>query len=120
MSCLFDALSRRLVNCSSKRLRQLLAHFERRNPVMPNGMSFAENIAPTTLESYYRWISNESSWGGALEIAAFCQLFRVRVEVVTVPSNKTIQFQPFPMRRDEPPPARTVRLVWNGYHYWAM
>lgn len=111
MSCLFDALAMYVKDCSSNKLRQILADVERQNPVLPNGLSFAQNIAPTPLDAYHQWISNPKSWGGALEISVFAMLFRTNVQVQMLHQNKTIVFSPATQVH------KSLIITWDGHHY---
>ena len=98
-------------DCSSNKLRQILADVERQNPVLPNGLSFSQNIAPTPLDAYHQWISNPKSWGGALEISVFAMLFRTNVQVQMLHQNKTIVFSPATQVH------KSLTITWDGHHY---
>lgn len=111
MSCLFDALSSHVRGCTSNKLRQLIAEYERRNPVMPNGLTFEQNISPTSLKRYYQWISKTDSWGGALEVSVFAMLFNVNVQVIMLHHGKSIVFSPAVK------PKQYIVIKWDGSHY---
>jgi hypothetical protein len=64
-------------------------------------------------EEYVSNMRNSSTWGGAIEIKAFCELYRIAVEVRVRSTQKTIFFQP---SRLATVPSR-IRIEWQGCHY---
>ena len=94
MSCLFDSLSV-FVNKSSAELREEIVEFIRRGKELVEGLPTDTLVRFTegqTLQEYTSRMSTRSAWGGAIEIKAFCELYRKIVVVHFV--NKTIEFLP--------------------------
>ena len=97
MSCLFNSLSRFTPGVSSVELRQkicdflLLDNLEKYN--IPETCSIeSSDIKPSdvaeiegmTLVQYVSKMRSPSTWGGALEIAAFIRLYNKNVEVLNI------------------------------------
>jgi hypothetical protein len=125
MSCLFNSLVKFTPGITSIELRQkicdflLLDNLEKYN--IPNTCSIEEHdIKPSdvaklegmTLEKYVSKMRSPSTWGGALEIAAFVRLYNKNVEVINIrdSSNKPIEFVVLGN-------TTKVSISWNGGHY---
>lgn len=66
-----------------------------------------------SLENYISTMRNEAVWGGAIEIKAFCDMYRVGVEVFITYTQKSVFFYPSTPRD---PPLFT-RIEWTGNHF---
>lgn len=124
MSCLFNSLSKFIPDISSSELRQkicdflLLDNLEKYNIV--NTCSLESDIKPSdvtslegmTLGEYVAKMRSPSTWGGALEIAAFIRLYNMNVEVVNIrdKNSKPIEFVVLGN-------TTKVKISWNGGHY---
>ena len=110
MSCLFNSLSR-FVDLDAAGLRAEICNFILANAgsLMP-GLD-AQTLLGMPLLTYVRRMQKPSTWGGAVEIQAFCQRFDAEVEVVNIRDGR----QPQPDSKtngtkDEANPTR--RSVW--------
>lgn len=125
MSCLFNSLSRFTPGVSSNDLRQKICDYLSKDSLeqfnIPNTCSVESNeIKPSdvakleemTLEKYISKMRLPSTWGGALEIAAFVRLYNMNVEVVNIRDRggKPIDFI-------VPGNTIKVKISWNGGHY---
>jgi hypothetical protein len=125
MSCLFNSLSRFTPGTNATELRQKICDFLLLDNLgkynIPNTCSIEhDEIRPSdvaklegmTLEQYVSKMRSSSTWGGALEIAAFMRLYNKNVEVVNIrdSSNKPIEFVVLGN-------TTKVRISWNGGHY---
>lgn len=65
-----------------------------------------------TLREYVAKMRSPSTWGGALEIAAFIRLYNMNVEVVNIrdKNSKPIEFVVLGN-------TKKVRISWDGGHY---
>ena len=138
MSCLFNTLSP-FVHITSKELRDNICSYIKTNPkifddipvedsVMWNGEDFKD------LKSYIKHMKKSSSWGGAIEIKAFCNMYNKVVIVrdqcggVRKKKNK-VEFLPngyvknkidivkdgYSLKLSYP---QKIKIKWNGGHYW--
>ncbi len=125
MSCLFNSLSKFTPGVDSMELRQNICDFllqdnlEKYN--IPNTCSIEESdIKPSdvaklegmSLEKYVSKMRLSSTWGGALEIAAFIRLYNKNVEVINIRDkmSKPIEFV-------VPGNTTKIKISWNGFHY---
>ena len=125
MSCLFNSLSRFTPGTTSSQLRQRICDYlaldslgEMNIPgtcsiesteIKPSDVAKLEGM---TLEQYIAKMRLTSTWGGALEIAAFIRLFNTNVEVVNIrdKNKKNIEFVVSGN-------TTKVKISWNGGHY---
>ena len=70
----------------------------------------SENI---DLEQYIQSMRMSDTWGGAIEIKAFCELFQVPVKVEIESDKRQIEFLPSRMRHGQ----KTIFISWNGSHF---
>ena len=121
MSCLFDTLATFIPGIDSSTLRHMICQYLKRDPVIFDDMRVS-SIMPIediqnkslirTLEEYVDWMSQITTWGGAVEIKCYCDIF---LESVCVEhANKTIEFYP----RKSHEVTGIVRCIkYNGRHY---
>jgi len=116
MSCLFDSLST-FVDINSTHLRRVIVEYLRSNPSLVENVSFHEMLSWDNIPhgDYLDTMSSTSTWGGAIEIQAFAQLFNIQVTVSVRGSSKPIEF--VPTGRDVEPRLRTVCIHWTGNHF---
>ena len=120
MSCLFDSLSHYIENVSSHELRSMVTEYLEKDPVFFEELDNHGRLSSLlkyedprfSLASYVQSMKQDSTWGGAIEIRAFCELFQVRVVVRIYSNEKTIEF--FPQNKD---PHHTVEIGYTGNHY---
>jgi len=126
MSCLFDSLSR-FVGDDSFTLRQKICDYLATNPML-----FGDVTAASAMEwdgvpanDYIQRMRSTSTWGGAIEIKAFCNLYNMNVIVENIRDNRrndnnTIDFTPEPEDgngNDNSCGRRGARITWSGGHY---
>jgi len=90
MSCLFRALGLQ-VGVETQLLRQQIANYleadlpltpaEEQGPLRTFVLGEMDGTARATPAGYLRWVRQPSSWGGELEIQAFCELYKLSVRV---------------------------------------
>ena len=137
MSCLFNTLSP-FIDISSKELRDNICSYIKTNPnifddipvedcVMWTGENFKD------LKGYVKHMKKHSSWGGAIEIKAFCNMYNkiVIVRDKTGSSKKSgrVEFLPNGHTKDKIKVVKSgnsltlsypekIKIKWNGGHYW--
>ena len=126
MSCLFNSLSRELqykniYSISSYELRQEACNYLHHDFPIISGMSTHE-LLNITHGNYSKYISNmrrDNTWGGAIEIQAICNIFKVRVIVVNIRNRfrngREIEFLPVHENY-----SNTLKITWSGGHYEPM
>ena len=116
MSCLYRALSRFHNNINTDQLRQLLCNYLQSNPTL-GGMKASDSILHEkniSLQQYVNQMRNNSEWGGAIEIKAYCDIFSRNVSVKSLPNNKNIEFL------SEKKSNILDKIYWTGGHYEAI
>lgn len=115
MSCLFDSLSYFITNIDSQRLRSMIVNYLSTNPKLIEDNKFSDLLIfedqPVSLENYIQNMSDHNTWGGAIEIKAFADMFNVRILVNVIQTGKQIEFLP------KNPFTSTICLLYTGNHY---
>lgn len=137
MSCLFRALSAHTWNVDTEELRQKICDYLVRDPSISGAPAsfwvwadksrgnedYTETIAKRYLDRYVNEMRRSSTWGGAIEIISFCQMYRARICVYDIRrrnGNNAVYFQP---GRDAVREGDTVEswpmyaIQWSGGHY---
>ena len=117
MSCLFDTLSN-FVDLNSNELRQNICNYLSENPRILEDTSAKEFImwngeGHSSLETYINNMRGSSTWGGAIEIKAFCNMYNMDVNVHDTRGGKHI-INFIDEGRNRP----LIDINWNGGHYW--
>ena len=111
MSCLFNSLAR-YVNKTPTELRKEITEYLQTNPCLLDDVKADDVIKWTeqkSLESYTQEMFKEQTWGGCIEIKAFCDLYKMNVTVRY--RNKTIEI----VTKE---PTKTVHINYTGGHYF--
>ena len=113
MSCLFDSLSK-FTTHSSNDLRRHIVSYLRTNPKLMDETTFEELMKweETDSGSYINEMSGESTWGGAIEIKAFVNMFQVNVNVHIPMIQKIFEFKYEQENND-----KYVNILWTGNHF---
>lgn len=118
MSCLFDTLSIH-VGLTSQELRDNICNYLKDNPKMFDEVT-AENYVNWNdegygdLQAYISRMRSSGSWGGAIEIKAFCNMYNKHINVHDVRGRgNVINFVD-----DERSNRQLLNINWNGGHYW--
>lgn len=128
MSCLFNSFSsfQNVVNKdNSLAIRQKICDYIATNPILfddINANTIIEWETNMNLQDYVKNMRSTFTWGGAIEIKCFCEIYNCNVEVVNIrseggitlltrnilfQSSKNLDLEPFPL----------IRISWNGGHY---
>lgn len=116
MSCLFRSLSYFITNVGTDELRYIITDYISKDPILippSTRLSTILAIDKISLEKYKNEMKKSSTWGGAIEIKAFCELFRIKVFVHVLRENRYIEFIPSKWNNE----SREIKISWNGYHY---
>ncbi len=117
MSCLFDSLSKFTTHSGSD-LRQHIVSYLRTNPTLMENITFEELMTwdNQDVHVYTDQMSQEQTWGGAIEIKAFVDIFKVNVHVHIPSLQKIVEFQ----CPSEQIATHCIHLLWTGNHYVPM
>lgn len=115
MSCLFNSFSA-LVGQPAQEIRGKLCDWLATDPLLMDDLSasavaFIESGQP--LDTYVARMRSSSTWGGAIEIRAFVQLWKRPVRVWAIRSKRWIEFPCIDGGSE-------CRLSWTGGHYEPM
>lgn len=115
MSCLFKSLSAPL-SVNTDELRRIIVSYLSTNPPLLDDLKAADiiqfNELGMSLSQYTRHMSDAQSWGGAIEIKAFCDLFKCNVTIHVLYTRKTFTFE-----TSRGPPKYNIHIVYNGNHF---
>lgn len=117
MSCLFRSLSAFVNLVSEDELRQIVCNYLDQNPKMMDDMSLNDilNIDNVETADYVRNMRNTSTWGGGIEIKAFCEIYNVGVVVRIKQTGRDVVFKPSSM--ENATVLNAVVIEWTGNHY---
>lgn len=115
MSCLFESFTSFISNISHEELRHIICEYLLQNPVMYDSMKASDSIWDdnNSLKSYVDNMRLTSTWGSALEIKAFCNIFNA--SVVLKYNGKFIDFHPISGNSKF-----TIVLGYTGDHYYPI
>ena len=65
------------------------------------------------MDNYINMMKRTSTWGGAIEIKAFCNMYNHNVNVVDTKTGRIINFLPNTTKY-----SNEITINWNGGHYW--
>lgn len=118
MSCLFDSLSF-FTQHNSRELRTKVVSYLSTNPVLMNDATFEEIMKWEESDNgrYLQSMDLDSTWGGAIEIKAFVNLFNVNVFVHIPHVKNIVEFVRDEQRKDYFP---TVHILWTGNHFVSL
>ena len=108
-SCLFSSIgylvdTKNFSETTSMQYRQLLVNYLDETTI-PDG------ILELPKEEYIKSIQNPNTWGGAIELKLFSDLYQVEIASVDVQSNRVDIFG-----QDKNYPQR-IYVIYNGVHY---
>lgn len=113
MSCLFDSLAP-AVGLHPWVLRRAIAAYLKTDPKLLEDIKATDIISWTEgqdLQSYANRMAQSNTWGGAIEIRAFCELFEMNVIVHVLYTG----YQ-FPVETSKIP-RKIVHIRYDGIHF---
>lgn len=114
MSCLFNAVATPFPNCDGRCLRARVCAY-----LKDNARLFDDDVYVVD-DTYLATMARSTTWGGAIELKACCNMFNmyIDVRVVNATPPSTIRFAPGICARDTYNHAPHALVVqWNGTHY---
>lgn len=112
MSCLFNSLSH-FVPETSIIIRQKICNYLESNNKIIDGLE-TKDILNMESRNYIKDMRNSSTWGGAIEIQAACNIWKMSVIVHDIRgvTRKKICFLPIATEI-----TKTINISWSGGHY---
>ena len=110
MSCLFNSLSR-FIPESSFDIRQKICDYLEANHKIMDGIETTDILSMES-NHYIQKMRNTSTWGGAIEIQAACNLWNMSIIVHNIRDGGQIIFVPITSEI-----LNTIHITWNGGHY---
>jgi hypothetical protein len=114
MSCLFDSLSHFVDNMNSQQMRHLIVNYLSTNPTLMDGILFNQILEwdQQNSQDYLLNMNNNNTWGGAIEIKAFVNLFKINVHVHIPMVRRMVEFL---YNEDSTNPI--IHILWTGNHF---
>jgi hypothetical protein len=112
MSCLFNSFSY-FFDEKSTDIRNKICDYLQNNGVIIEGLSTADVLLMET-PNYIQNMLHTSTWGGAIEIQAACNIWNISVIVINIRDtpNISIEFLPISKQID-----KIIHIEWSGGHY---
>ncbi|KAJ2610328.1 ubiquitin-specific protease otu1 [Coemansia sp. RSA 1365] len=106
-SCLFTSIANSYgqKEITAKKLRQLVCEVIRKNPD-----EYSEVVLEMSIKEYCKWISKDSTWGGAIEMAAISKELQIEICLVDTRTSRILQFGQNQYQN-------CVILLYTGSHY---
>jgi hypothetical protein len=116
MSCLFDSLSHFVKNMNGKELRKEITSYISKDPVLIDSdvkLSTILQYESQSIGDYVNEMVKESTWGGGIEIKAFCEMFHISVHIHIIGNDKVVKFYPSQNNFKN----KYIEIFWNGNHF---
>lgn len=120
MSCLFQSLSSFVSHQDYSKLRQDICDFLEQNPKILGDLDLKAifETEQISLENYIKHMRNNATWGGAIEIRAFCEMYNVNVLVKNIRNNTLDKNSPKDIEfLSSESVNKWVVISWNGGHF---
>ena len=91
---------------SARQMRELIA-----GVVMSDPDTFNSAFLGKSNSNYCKWIMNEESWGGAIEISVLSKYYNVEIDVVDTQSGRIDRFG------EDKFYSKRVLVIYDGIHY---
>ena len=115
MSCLFNSMNY-FLKIPSQSIRNTICDYLEQNKPIMEGIETNQIIKMEGVNNYINKMRNSSTWGGAIEIQAACNIWNMKVIVINirnrVKGNNEIEFIPLHKKID-----KTIKITWSGGHY---
>lgn len=108
-SCLFSSIgylidSEQFSETTKIQYRQIIATYVQEN-------TFEEGLFPTSKEDYITNIINPSTWGSAVELKIFSDIYKIEIASIDVMTNRVDIFGQDKNYKNR------IYLIYNGIHY---
>ena len=114
MSCLFNSLSY-FIDGNSYDIRQKICDYLTENKPIIDGLD-TKFILDLENPNYVQHMRNTSTWGGAIEIQAACNVWKTKITVIDIRNSNRNEIEFVPLT-SEPSENKTIYIEWSGGHY---
>lgn len=115
MSCLFNSMNVFFPEDSYK-IRQKVCDYLENGGVIIEGLD-TKLILSFERNNYIQHMRNTSTWGGAIEIQAACNIWNTRIVVHNIRDRSGGKIEFVPVNEQ---PDKSIHITWNGGHYEPM
>tara|TARA_B100000035_G_scaffold203371_1_gene173987 strand:+ start:3843 stop:4193 length:351 start_codon:yes stop_codon:yes gene_type:complete len=112
MSCLFNSISYFLPE-DSFAVRQKICNYLESNNKIIDGIETKE-ILKMESNNYIQNMRQTSTWGGAIEIQAACNIWNISIIVENIRSRENGKIHFIPINGNF---NKTISVTWSGGHY---
>lgn len=112
MSCLFNSLSYFIPESSSSIRQQICNYLENNNKII-DGIETRDILNMESID-YIQSMRNPSTWGGAIEIQAACNIWKMSINVHDIRGGTKSIICFIPVVTEV---LKTINISWNGGHY---
>jgi hypothetical protein len=112
MSCLFNSMSHFLPHSSNEIRQQICNYLEENKPIMESLET--KQILAMENPNYIASMRQSSTWGGAIEIQAACNIWNLKIVVKNIRNKPVSNIEFIPLHKN---PVKTIHISWNGGHY---
>jgi hypothetical protein len=113
MSCLFNSLSY-FIHDNSYDIRQKICNYLEENKPIIDGLD-TKFILNLENPNYIKNMRNMSTWGGAIEIQAACNIWNAKIIVLDIRTSNRKEIEFIPLNNSNT--TKLFRLEWSGGHY---
>ena len=116
MSCLFNSLEY-FLNIKSSEIRSKICDFLENNNKIFDGID-TKDLLEIESDNYVKKMRKNSTWGGAIEIKAACNIWNLEIIVCNIRNgdrnDSQIEFIP---NNGLNSLTKKIYITWNGFHY---
>ena len=112
MSCLFNSLSH-FIKLDSNTIRQQICDYLEQNKPILDGLE-TKDILVLEGNQYIQNMRRQNTWGGAIEIQAACNIWKMKTHVNCRRGNENSNIEFLPIIGE---PEKEITLEWTGGHY---
>ena len=112
MSCLFNSMSF-FLDDNSFNIRQKICDYLENNCIIIDGIETKEILAMESV-NYIENMRKTSTWGGAIEIQAACNIWNMSVIVHDIRNVRKDKITFIPLNGNI---NNTINVTWSGGHY---
>jgi hypothetical protein len=121
MSCLFNSLSYFIPQTDPQAIRARICDYLQANSPIIDGMATQDVLhqdSGSSPDQYIGAMRSPSTWGGAIEIQAACNIWNARIVVHDIRSCQKQCIEFLPVANDtNNSPDKMFELEWSGGHY---
>lgn len=114
MSCLFRSLSY-FIKENTQVIRQKICIYLEKNNTIIDGIDTKKILKMEGTSNYTKNMRKSSTWGGAIEIQAACNIWNLKCIVRNIRNRRGRDIEFLPVNGGKI--KKTIVITWNGNHY---